>query len=70
MAADGSGSQVGTEGSEQVNAALRANGSAEVDVILELDGFDAHAAVIDHATRSLILRAVPAEPGAAPGTAP
>jgi len=53
-----------------VNAPLRANGSAEVDVILELDGFDAHAAVIGHATRSLFLRAVPAEPGAAPGTAP
>ena len=53
-----------------MNAPLRANGSAEVDVILGVDGFDARAAVIDYATRSVFLRAVPAEPGAAPGTAP
>jgi len=33
-----------------------------VDVILGVDGFDARAAVIDHATWSLFLRAVPAEP--------
>ena len=53
-----------------MNAPFRANGSAEVDVILGVDGFDARAAVIDYATRSVFLRAVPAEPGAAPGTAP
>ena len=52
---------------EHVNAPLRANGSAEVDVILGADVFDAHAAVIDYATESLFLKAVPVEPGAAPG---
>jgi hypothetical protein len=49
-----------------VNAPLRANGSAEVDVILGADVFDAHAAVIDYATESLFLKAVTAEPNAAP----
>lgn len=43
---------------EHVNAALRAQGSAEVDVILGVDVFDAHAAVIDYPGRSLFLRAV------------
>jgi predicted aspartyl protease len=42
---------------EHVNAPLRANGVPEVDVILGADVFDAHAAVIDYATRSLFLRA-------------
>jgi len=51
---------------EHVNAPLRANGSAEVDVILGADVFDAHAAVIDYATESLFLKAVTAEPNAAP----
>lgn len=41
---------------EHVNAPLRANGSAEVDVILGADVFDAHAAVIDYATASLYLK--------------
>lgn len=50
---------------EHVNAALRAQGSAEVDVILGVDVFDAHAAVIDYPTQSLFLRAAAAEPGAA-----
>lgn len=54
---------------EHVNAPLRANGSAEVDVILGTDVFDAHAAVIDYATKSLFLTAVAAEPNAAPGPA-
>jgi hypothetical protein len=50
---------------EHVNAPLRANGSAEVDVILGADVFDAHAAVIDYATQSLFLKVVAAEPNAA-----
>lgn len=50
---------------EHVNAPLRANGSAEVDVILGADVFDAHAAVIDYATESLFLKAIAAEPSAA-----
>jgi len=50
---------------EHVNGALRAHGSAEVDVILGVDVFDAHAAVIDYPSHSLFLRAVAAEPGAA-----
>ena len=54
---------------EHVNALLRANGSAEVDVILGADVFDAHAAVIDYPTQSLFLRAAAAEPGAAPDPA-
>lgn len=45
-----------------VNALLRANGSAEVDVILGADVFDPHAAVIDDATESLFLKAVTAAP--------
>jgi hypothetical protein len=36
-----------------------------VDVILGVDVFDAHAAVIDYATRSLFLTAVPVQPDAA-----
>ncbi len=52
---------------EHVNAPLRANGSAEVDVILGADVFDGHAAVIDYASESLFLKAIAAEPGAAPG---
>lgn len=51
---------------EHVNAPLRANGSAEVDVILGADVFDAHAAVIDYATESLFLKAVAAAPDAPP----
>ena len=51
---------------EQVNAPLRAQGSAEVDVILGVDVFDAHAAVIDYASLSLFLKAVAAESGTAP----
>lgn len=54
---------------EHVNASLRANGSAEVDVILGADVFDAHAAVIDYATESLFLKAVAAEPAGAPDPA-
>ena len=54
---------------EHVNAPLRANGSAEVDVILGADVFDAHAAVIDYATESLFLKAVAAKPNAAPDPA-
>src|SRR5262245_36020496 len=50
---------------EQVNAPLRAQGSAEVDVILGVDVFDAHAAVIDYSSRSLFVRAVAKEPSAA-----
>lgn len=50
---------------EQVNAPLRAQGSAEVDVILGADVFDAHAAVIDFPSQSLFLRAAAAEPGQA-----
>ena len=51
---------------EHVNAALRAQGSAVVDVILGVDVFDAHAAVIDYPSQSLFVRAVAAEPAAAP----
>jgi hypothetical protein len=54
---------------EHVNAALRAQESAEVDVILGVDVFDAHAAVIDYPSQSLFLRAVAAEPGAEPDAA-
>jgi hypothetical protein len=54
---------------EHVNAPLRAHGSAEVDLILGADVFDAHAAVIDFPSQSLFLRAVAAEPGAAPDPA-
>lgn len=54
---------------EAVNAPLRAQGSAEVDVILGVDVFDAHAAVIDYASQSLFLKAVAVEPGAAPDPA-
>jgi hypothetical protein len=50
---------------EQVNVPLRAQGSAEVDVILGVDVFDAHAAVIDYTTQSLFLMAVAIESGAA-----
>jgi hypothetical protein len=50
---------------EHVNASLRAQGSAEVDVILGVDVFDAHAAVIDYPGQCLFLREVGAEPGAA-----
>jgi hypothetical protein len=41
---------------EQVNAPLRAQGSAEVDVILGADVFDSHEAVIDYPSQSLFLR--------------
>jgi hypothetical protein len=54
---------------EHINAPLRANGSAEVDLILGADVFDAHAAVIDYATSSLFLAAVPVAPAAAAGGA-
>jgi len=43
---------------DQVNAPLRAQGSAEVDVILGVDVFDAHAAIIDYTSQSLFLKAV------------
>jgi clan AA aspartic protease (TIGR02281 family) len=46
---------------EQVNAPLRAQGSAEVDMILGVDVFDAHAAIIDYASQSLFLKAVPSD---------
>lgn len=42
---------------EHVNAPLRAHGSAEVDLILGADVFDAHAAVIDFPSQALFLRA-------------
>ncbi len=48
-----------------VNAPLRAQGSAEVDVILGSDVFDAHAAIIDYASQSLFLMAAGAAPDAA-----
>lgn len=51
---------------EQVNAPLRAQGSAEVDVILGVDVFDAHAAVIDYSSLSLFLRAAAVEADALP----
>ncbi len=47
---------------EQVNAPLRAHGSVEVDMILGVDVFDAHAAIIDYASQSLFLKAVATEP--------
>ncbi len=47
-----------------VNASLQAHGATPVDVILGADAFDAHAAVIDYATRSLFLKRVEADPGA------
>jgi hypothetical protein len=37
-----------------------------VDVILGADVFDAHAAVIDYTSQTLFLKAVVAEPSAAP----
>ena len=43
---------------EHVNASLRANGSAEVDMILGVDVFDAHAAIIDYETQSLFLKEI------------
>jgi hypothetical protein len=49
---------------EHINASLRAHGSVEVDVILGVDVFDAHAAVIDYPSMSLFLKAVAVEPGA------
>jgi Aspartyl protease len=45
---------------EHVNAPLRAQGSAEVDLILGTDVFDAHAAVIDSPSLSLFLQSIPA----------
>lgn len=50
---------------DQVNAPLRAAGSTEVDVILGVDVFDAHAAIIDYSSQSLFLSAIAIEPGAA-----
>jgi hypothetical protein len=50
---------------EQVNAPLRAQGSAEVDMILGVDVFDAHAAIIDYTSHSLFLKAIASEPGVA-----
>lgn len=50
---------------EQVNAPLRAQGSAEVDVILGVDVFDAHAAIIDYESQSLFLKALTDEPRSA-----
>ena len=52
-----------------INAPLLAQGSAAVDVILGVDVFDAHAAVIDYPSLSLFLTEKPAEPGAAPDPA-
>lgn len=51
---------------EQVNAPLRAQGSAEVDVILGVDVFDAHAAVIDYPSQCLFLKPAGAGSGIAP----
>lgn len=53
---------------EHINASLRAHGSAEVDVILGQDVFDAYAAVIDYPSMSLFLKAVAVEPGATTNT--
>jgi clan AA aspartic protease (TIGR02281 family) len=50
---------------EQVNAPLRAQGSAEVDAILGADVFDAHGAIIDYSSMSLFLRVVASGPAAA-----
>lgn len=49
---------------EYINAPLRAQGSAEVDMILGADVFDAHAAIIDYTSGSLFLKTVPVEPAA------
>jgi hypothetical protein len=49
---------------EQINAPLRAQGSAEVDLILGADVLDAHAAVIDYASLSLFLKLEVLEPTA------
>ncbi len=43
---------------ENINVPLRAQGSKEVDVILGVDVFDAHAAVIDYLSQSLFLKMV------------
>lgn len=43
---------------EHINAALRAQGSAAVDMILGVDVFDGHAAVIDYSSQTLYLSAV------------
>jgi hypothetical protein len=48
-----------------INAPLLAQGSAAVDVILGVDVFDAHAAVIDYPSLSLFLTEKPVEPGTA-----
>jgi hypothetical protein len=50
---------------EHVNASLRAHGSAEVDMILGVDVFDAHAAVIDYTSQSLFLKAIASQPSIA-----
>ena len=55
---------------EHVNAPLRAHGSADVDVILGADVFDAHAAVIDCSSQSLFLRVVADESDATPSAGP
>ena len=55
---------------EQVNAPLRAHGSAEVDMILGVDVFDAHAAIIDYASQSLFLTAVATMPDTGAPTRP
>ncbi len=39
-----------------VNAALAQKGVAPVDVVLGVDVFDAHAAIIDYGSASLFLR--------------
>lgn len=44
---------------EYINAPLRAQGSAEVDMILGADVFDAHEAVIDYTSESLFLKKGP-----------
>ena len=44
---------------EHVNAPLRAQGSQEVDMILGVDVFAPHQAVIDYATESLFLKVEP-----------
>jgi Aspartyl protease len=54
---------------EHINAPLRANNSAEVDMILGVDVFDTHGAIIDYGTQSLFLRKKLASPesGSVPG---
>jgi hypothetical protein len=42
---------------EYINAALTAQGSTAVDLILGVDVFDSHAAVIDYASQTLYLSA-------------